>query len=225
MRIFISYSEPDAAWAEWMAWELYEAGFEVYLQAWHFNSGDFINWMNDAIETSDWMVAVVSPAWQTSRWTGMELRAMLHKDHERVLPVRVETCELTGILRPYIAHELHILDEDQARQRLLDVLPEPPEKPGKRLRRPRRRRPVYPVQRAEASSGVADDQPEWASDSGRDKFGRWAALDVEGVVTRFRWIERGTFWMGSPEDEKGRDSDETRHQVTLTRGYWLGETP
>ena len=36
------------------------------------------------------------------------------------------------------------------------------------------------------------------------------------------WIEPGTFMMGSPTDELGRDSDETQHQVTLTRGYWLG---
>ena len=37
------------------------------------------------------------------------------------------------------------------------------------------------------------------------------------------WIEPGTFTMGSPSDELGRDSDETQHQVTLTRGYWLGK--
>jgi len=30
--------------------------------------------------------------------------------------------------------------------------------------------------------------------------------------------------MGSPEDEEGRDDDEARHRVTLTRGFWLGET-
>ena len=35
-------------------------------------------------------------------------------------------------------------------------------------------------------------------------------------------VEPGTFIMGSPEDELGRDVDEVLHQVTLTRGYWLG---
>jgi formylglycine-generating enzyme required for sulfatase activity len=30
--------------------------------------------------------------------------------------------------------------------------------------------------------------------------------------------------MGSPETEQGRDDDETRHQVILTRGFWLAET-
>ena len=37
-----------------------------------------------------------------------------------------------------------------------------------------------------------------------------------------RKIEPGTFTMGSPEDELGRDDDETQHQVTLTNAYYIG---
>jgi len=44
-----------------------------------------------------------------------------------------------------------------------------------------------------------------------------------GVPLDFVWIEPGTFIMGSPEDELGRDDDEIQHQVTLTQGYWLGK--
>jgi formylglycine-generating enzyme required for sulfatase activity len=40
----------------------------------------------------------------------------------------------------------------------------------------------------------------------------------------FRYIPPGSFTMGSPEDERGRLDDETQHQVTLTRGFWLKET-
>ena len=36
-------------------------------------------------------------------------------------------------------------------------------------------------------------------------------------------IEPGTFIMGSPENELGRDSNETQHEVTLTKGYWMGK--
>ena len=39
-----------------------------------------------------------------------------------------------------------------------------------------------------------------------------------------KWIPPGTFAMGSPDTEKDRDKDETLHQVTLTQGYFLGET-
>jgi formylglycine-generating enzyme required for sulfatase activity len=42
---------------------------------------------------------------------------------------------------------------------------------------------------------------------------------------RFAWIPPGTFVMGSPLDENGRDDDETQHSVTLTRGFYLGIHP
>ena len=45
----------------------------------------------------------------------------------------------------------------------------------------------------------------------------------EGVKLDLIWISSGTFMMGSPEDELGAGGDETRHQVTLTKGYWLGK--
>ncbi|MBS0656874.1 MAG: SUMF1/EgtB/PvdO family nonheme iron enzyme [Verrucomicrobia bacterium] len=40
----------------------------------------------------------------------------------------------------------------------------------------------------------------------------------------FRWCPQGEFVMGSPTGEAGRDTDEVRHTVTLTRGFWLAET-
>jgi formylglycine-generating enzyme len=43
------------------------------------------------------------------------------------------------------------------------------------------------------------------------------------VVQRFRAIRPGTFTMGSPLTEAGRHDEEIPHQVTLTRGFWLGD--
>ncbi len=40
----------------------------------------------------------------------------------------------------------------------------------------------------------------------------------------FRYISPGTFWMGSPDTEVDRGSDETRHQVTLTSGFYMQTT-
>ena len=44
-----------------------------------------------------------------------------------------------------------------------------------------------------------------------------------GVMMRMCWIPPGEFLMGSPEDELGRDDDETQHRVTITQGFWLGK--
>jgi formylglycine-generating enzyme required for sulfatase activity len=64
------------------------------------------------------------------------------------------------------------------------------------------------------------------SKTGEDRYGHWAAFAVKGVEQRMRWILPGRFWMGSPPDEEGRWDDEgPRHEVELTRGFWLGEVP
>ncbi len=64
----------------------------------------------------------------------------------------------------------------------------------------------------------------WAIRSGRDPYGTWAELEVKGVCTRLRWIPPSNFMMGSPYRERERFEDELQHHVTLTQGFWLGET-
>lgn len=67
--------------------------------------------------------------------------------------------------------------------------------------------------------------PIWVA-SDEDGHGRWAAFQVKDVQQRMRWIPPGTFLMGSPELVTGRSDDEgPQHWVTITKGYWLGETP
>ena len=46
---------------------------------------------------------------------------------------------------------------------------------------------------------------------------------AEDVSLEMIKVKAGSFMMGSPEDEIGRDSDETLHKVTLTQDYWLGK--
>lgn len=61
---------------------------------------------------------------------------------------------------------------------------------------------------------------------GSDALGRYAILEVHGVKQTMRWIPPGKFLMGSPESEAERWSDEgPQHEVTLTDGYWLADTP
>ena len=74
-------------------------------------------------------------------------------------------------------------------------------------------------------------RPEWARAMGRDRCGLWIDIEVENttgepIVQRLRWIPPGQFLMGSPADEAGRRSNEgPQHEVIITRGYWLFDTP
>jgi len=68
--------------------------------------------------------------------------------------------------------------------------------------------------------------PAWAESWGRDDFGPWVDLRVEGANQRLRWIPSGTFWMGSPEEEEGRFPHEgPRHEQTIASGFWMFDTP
>ena len=44
-----------------------------------------------------------------------------------------------------------------------------------------------------------------------------------GVEMEMIYVAPGSFTMGSPSSEDGRDDDEAQHRVTLTKGYWLGK--
>lgn len=69
----------------------------------------------------------------------------------------------------------------------------------------------------------------WASAWGEDAFGLWVKLDLpnSSVTQIFRWIEPGTFLMGSPKSEPEREpidkGSERQHEVSLS-GYWLADT-
>ena len=45
-----------------------------------------------------------------------------------------------------------------------------------------------------------------------------------GLNMTMKWCPAGTFTMGSPPTEEGRYDDERQHEVTLTKGFWMGQT-
>jgi formylglycine-generating enzyme required for sulfatase activity len=92
--------------------------------------------------------------------------------------------------------------------------------------------PLDPDERVTLSTDCGEvtlgvwERAAWAVAAGRDRYGLWAAFEVAGAQQRMRWIPPGRFLMGSPESEVGRWGDEgPQHWVTITQGYWLGETP
>jgi formylglycine-generating enzyme required for sulfatase activity len=66
---------------------------------------------------------------------------------------------------------------------------------------------------------------------GIDSIGKFADLAAIATATgqivrqRMRWIQPGTFMMGSPIGEDGRLDREVQHQVTITEGFWMFDTP
>ena len=68
--------------------------------------------------------------------------------------------------------------------------------------------------------------PDWAARKGFDEFGNWVEFEVNGIAQRMRWVDSGTFLMGSKDDDKEAYSRETpRHRVTLTSGFWMFDSP
>jgi formylglycine-generating enzyme required for sulfatase activity len=65
-----------------------------------------------------------------------------------------------------------------------------------------------------------------AQPQGEPRPGEVATIWISpGVVMQFAWCPPGTFLMGSLPDEAGRGEDESSHEVTLTRGFYLGVHP
>jgi formylglycine-generating enzyme required for sulfatase activity len=70
-----------------------------------------------------------------------------------------------------------------------------------------------------------DQSDIWdASDSRFTYEGHSGETFTNSLGMTFVYIEPGTFMMGSPSDEPGRYDNETQHQVTLTKGYYLQTT-
>jgi formylglycine-generating enzyme required for sulfatase activity len=69
-------------------------------------------------------------------------------------------------------------------------------------------------------------RPSWARRMWYDRYGLAAEFRVGETPFVLRWIPPGRFLMGSPEAEPGWSKAEgPQHEVVISRGFWLGETP
>jgi tetratricopeptide (TPR) repeat protein len=150
---FVSHAGADRAWAEWVAWQLAEAGYSVELDTWDWVPGrNFVTAMSDALDRAARVVALFSAAYfDRSRYTSGEWSAaVVHlpgAEQGRLVPVRVEevAAELVpAVLRPLVFCDLFGVDADQARRRLLDAVRGP---------RPPDREPAFPGRAARAGLG------------------------------------------------------------------------
>ncbi|MGZ3623608.1 MAG: TIR domain-containing protein, partial [Ktedonobacteraceae bacterium] len=121
---FISYTSADSRWAEWIAWQLEEEGYSVILQAWDFRPGaNFVSEMERAISNVKRTIAVLSPQYLNALYTQPEWAAAFRRDPKGeqgiLVPVRIQECEVTGLLGQIIYVELVGRDEGSAAKILL----------------------------------------------------------------------------------------------------------
>jgi hypothetical protein len=108
---FISHAGADRAWAEWVAWQLTEAGYTVELDVWNWAAGqNFVTAMSDALDRCDRVLALFSSAYfDRSRYTTEEWAAAVvpapGAREGRLVPVRVEDVpaeQMPAVLCPLI---------------------------------------------------------------------------------------------------------------------------
>jgi tetratricopeptide (TPR) repeat protein len=146
VNFFISHAGADRAWAEWVAWELDEAGYTLELDVWDWAAGqNFVLKMNNALARCERVVALFSAAYfdperyTTEEWTAT-LAHLLGMKKDLLVPVRVEEVAadvVPPLLKPLIAPRLFGLPEEETRRTLLAAVADPV--------RPDRK-PVFPGQ-------------------------------------------------------------------------------
>src|SRR5579863_5461018 len=141
--LFVSHAGADRAWAEWVAWQLAQAGYAVELDVWDWAAGqNFIAAISDALGRCDRVVALFSAAYfDRSRYTTEEWStSLLHTPGTagRLIPVRIEDVPaalVPPVLRTLLYRDLFGLAADRARQVLLEAVAGPA-RPGEE--------PVFP---------------------------------------------------------------------------------
>lgn len=121
---FISYNKADKQWAEWIAWQLDEAGYSLIFQEWDFRPGANFVWeMQKATAETTRTIAVLSPDYLSALYTHSEWAAAFAADplgqKQTLLPIVVRECELKGLLRQIVHIELTGLNEEAAKAQLL----------------------------------------------------------------------------------------------------------
>ena len=119
---FISHAGRDTGWAEWLAWQLQQAGYRVELDVWDWAPGeDFVARMSAALERADRLLAVCTEAYFASGFGGAELRAAFAGSaaaQGQIVPVLVEPVTLPPRYASLIHLDLTGLDEGAAVARL-----------------------------------------------------------------------------------------------------------
>ena len=170
---FVSYTQSDQAWAEWIAWNLEQAGYRVLIQAWDMVPGtNWIHRLDEGIRRARRTIAVASEAYLQSDWTRLEALGALQHDplsrDRRLLVVRIDECRLEGPLGMIVRTDVFGLAEEEARQALLSGVERAIRGRGK------------PAEPGEFPGAVCMPQSGGDARPGREEERMALAVDVDG---------------------------------------------
>ncbi len=123
-NFFISYAHADWQWAKWIAQQLEEAGYSTVLPDRDFLAGsNLVLEMDSATKQAERTIAVLSPDYLASKFTPSEWAAAFRRDPKGeqglLLLVRVQACDVQGLLGQLIYVDLVDKDEQKAQEALL----------------------------------------------------------------------------------------------------------
>jgi len=224
---FISYNHADSKWAEWIAWQLEEAGYSTIIQAWDFKAGNnFVLEMDRATKEAERTIAVLSDDYLNSRYTKPEWAEAFRRDptgeNGLLLPVRVQECSLSGLPAAIIYIDLVGLDEKSAQSTLLNRIrsergkPEQaPTFPGS-TPNPQTKSPIFPanlpwnvpVKRNPFFTGreeVLEELEKHLSAGGSAALGGLGGVGKTQTTTEYAYRHRGDYqavlWAGADSQD------------------------
>ncbi len=105
--VFISYAHRDRPeWAETLAGNLHQMGFEVFLDAWEIGPGDrLVHKLDEAILKSRHGVLVITSSYFDRPFVKAEYEAIMHRaiqGEQRVIPLVVDDVEIPPLLAPTV---------------------------------------------------------------------------------------------------------------------------
>ena len=230
---FISYTQADQAWAEWIAWTLEEAGHSVVIQVWDFRPGEnFVLKMQRVLSETQKTIAVLSDAYLQSAYASSEWTATFVDDAQSttrpLIPIRVDACQPQALLKTIVYVDLVGLDETAAKQAVLAMMaprvkPEqPPIFPGTAERTvlthpkfpgaatPDQTPDVKPVEIAPHPPQTETSKPPWAIVSWMLQLNAKTAIAglilLVAIWGSWQWLARP--WLSSWYNDRGLDLDQ-----------------
>lgn len=126
---FVSYTGIDLQFATWVAELLESEKYSVVIQAWDFRPGDnFVAKINESLRECKKLIVILSKNYLKSKWCETEwtvkLEEQIRLNEQRIIPIRIDSVDLEGLLSPIIYIDIVDKLESEAKQEILNGIQE-----------------------------------------------------------------------------------------------------